>query len=66
MRRLPAAALGAGDVVRPDGTNKELTIAKVHNADPEPGQLRWETKEGGDVIVNASALIEWRTCGACE
>lgn len=65
-RYLPAAAVPVGAVVRlPERpprmdreSFRELAIIAVHNADPRPGRIRWETVESGDVEVGGADRVE--------
>lgn len=56
-RRLPAAAIVKGDRVRLGESDPEVTVQRIHNADPEPGRIRWET-DAGDLIVGAATRVE--------
>ena len=56
MRRLPAACVVKGDRVRLGEGDPEVTVVRVHNADPEPGRIRWET-DAGDLTVGAATRV---------
>lgn len=65
-RLLPAACILKGDRVRltEEGAEpREVTVLRVHNADPDPGRIRWET-DGGDVHVGGSTRVEVALLGA--
>lgn len=60
---LPAAAIPPrSDVVLDYGDGRLIpaTVHKVHNADPDPGSIRWETSHGDFVIGGARRVIVHR------
>lgn len=55
MRTLAAAAVQKGDVVRVSG--HEIRVVRVHNSEPSPGRITWDT-DVEPVEIGAATRVE--------
>lgn len=61
-RVLPAAAIPVRSEVLVDlGAGLvPVTLRKIHNADPDPGRIRWETSHGDVPVGGAQRVVVTR------
>lgn len=55
MRTIPAAAVVKDDLVRVDGM--EVRVVRVHNSEPFPGRITWDT-DVEPVEIGAATRVE--------